>query len=78
MARKPLPKSFGKPRGLVVVVAKPDRVSGDRMRGERLRGGDGHKLGGRPHAADSRRDLGRDPMKSDRSGDFLKRDSRKG
>jgi len=64
MARKPSSKPFaGKPRGLVVVVEK-----------ERMRGGDGHRLGGRPHAADSRRDLGRDPMK----GGLAKRDSTKG
>lgn len=76
MARKSLPKNLGKPRGLVVVVAKPERGT------DRVRGGDGHKLGGRPHAADSRRDLGRDPMKGDpkpvTKPDFLKRDPRKG
>jgi hypothetical protein len=74
MARKASTKAPAKgpaqkPRGLVLVVEK----GADRMRGERLRGGDGHKLGGRPHAADSRRDLGRDPMKGDR----LRRDAQK-
>ena len=65
MARKSFPKNLDKSpksggqKALFVVVAKPDRAGGERMRG-----GDGHKLGGRPHAADARRDLGRDPFKS--------------
>jgi len=69
MARKAFPKNPGKSRGLVVVVAKPDRGSGERMRG-----GDGHKLGGRPHAADARRDLGRDPFKGEPFKSDQKRD----
>jgi hypothetical protein len=54
MARKP--SSGAGKRPVVIVVEK---------RRDPIRGGDGHKLGGRPHAADARRDLGRDPFKSD-------------
>ena len=68
MARKSLPKNRplpnppphgggGKGGGRLVVVVEKGA--------DRPRGGDGHKLGGRPHAADSRRDLGRDPFKTD-------------